>query len=119
MSVDLGGGTKEKQARRCGKRAWFVPVSIADEVTKRTWSSPKALTASRDRCYCRRQSNTTGSAGRRQNDKRVQRRYREQHLVQAHTDTREGGTRVQMEARGEKQEVTHTFLHLLGFASSF
>lgn len=37
----------------------YVPVSAADAVTKTTSSSPKALTASCGRCYCRRQSNTT------------------------------------------------------------
>lgn len=51
-----------------GGRAWlvafsffffFVPVSAAEAVTKTISSSPKALTASCGRCYCRRQSNTT------------------------------------------------------------
>lgn len=55
----LGGATEEEQASGWGRRACFVPVSIADEVTKTILNSPKALTASCDRCYCPRQSNTT------------------------------------------------------------
>lgn len=42
----LGGGTEEGQASRWRRRACFVPVSKADEVTKTILSSPKALTAS-------------------------------------------------------------------------
>lgn len=56
----LGGGTDEKQAGgRWVSQACFVPVSIADEVTKTISSSPMVLTASSDHCYCPRQSNTT------------------------------------------------------------
>lgn len=71
----------------------FVPVSIVDEVTKTILNSPKALTASCDRCYCPRQSNTTvwiRKGERKTTRKRVQRRCSEQRLGPGrHTDTRE------------------------------
>lgn len=120
MSVDLGGGTKEKQARRCGKRAWFVPVSIAEEVTKRTWSSPKALTASCDRCYCRRQSNTTAWIRRKKTKGQESTEKIQRAASSASTRRHQGGGHSSADGgQGEKQEVTHTFLRLPGFASSF
>lgn len=70
---------------------WFVPVSIADEVTKTIWNSPKALTASCDRCYCPRQSNTTAWI-RREKTKRQESTEKIQRAASGpskHTDTRE------------------------------
>lgn len=121
-----GGGTKEEQASGCRERAWFVPVGIADEVTKRTWSSPKALTASCDRCYCPRQSNTTAWV-RRERAERQESTHKIQRAASSpsrRTDTGRSGGLVETEARGgEKQEValanTHTLLHLRCFTSSF
>lgn len=86
----LGGGTEEEQAREWRRRACFVPVSTADEVTKMILNSPKALTARCNRCYCPRQSNTTVWICREnKNDKRKCRK--KQRLgAGRHTDTRSG-----------------------------
>lgn len=76
----LGGGTDEEQASRWMSRACCVPVSIAEEVTKTILSSPKVLTASSDRCYCPRQSNTTvwiRRGGKKKNKKTRRREYRQ------------------------------------------
>lgn len=70
---------------------WFVPVSIADEVTKTTWNSPKALTASCDRCYCPRQSNTTARIRRKKTERQesTEKIQRAASSPSRHTDTRE------------------------------
>lgn len=78
IELGLGSGTEEEQASRWRRRACFVPVSIADEVTKTILNSPKALTASWDRCYCPRQSNTTVWIRREKTKQKTTRReYRE------------------------------------------
>lgn len=105
----LGGGTEEEQASRWRRRACFVPVRIADEVTKTILNSPKALTASSDRCYCRRQSNTTvwirrnKKKQKQKNDKkRVYRRYTKQRLGpgQTHKTPGRAGALLEVQARG-------------------
>lgn len=50
---------RRRRGRRRRRWACSVPVSIADDVTKMILNSPRALTASSDRCYCPQQSNTT------------------------------------------------------------
>lgn len=89
----MGSGTGEEQASRGRKRACLVPVSIADEVTKTILNSPKALTASSDRCYCPQQSNTTVWIRRSKNKNDKKRVYREdtQSSVEVQTDTQTRG----------------------------
>lgn len=89
----MGSGTGEEQASRGRKRACLVPVSIADEVTKTILNSPKALTASSDRCYCPQQSNTTVWIRRSKNKNDKKRVYREdtQSSVEVQTDTQTPG----------------------------
>lgn len=49
---------RNKPAGGGGRHVLYL-LAQQDEVTKTILNSPKALTASRDRCYCPRQSNTT------------------------------------------------------------
>lgn len=97
----MGSGTGEEQASRGRKRACLVPVSIADEVTKTILNSPKALTASSDRCYCPQQSNTTVWIRRSKNKNDKKRVYREdtQSSVEVQTDTGESRKSGDVQAR--------------------
>lgn len=73
-----------------GGRPCSVPVSKADEVTKTILNSPRALTASSDRCYCPRESNTTGWV-RRERTTRREYRADAQSSVQVQADTQTRG----------------------------
>lgn len=78
---------------RGGAGGQVVYLSLADGVTKTTWNSPRALTASSDRCYCPRQSNTTVWIRRKRTTRRE---YREdaQSSVQVQADTDTGESRI-------------------------
>lgn len=104
--VELGGGTEEEQASRWRRRACFVPVSIADEVTKTILNSPKALTASCDRCYCPRQSNTTVWI-RRKNKKPQEESIEKIHKAASRSRKTpgRGGSVVEVQAREGRREL--------------